>query len=251
MPYGASLRMSSVFTFDTSRSRRDRETRRAPLGQPVLEPPRAEPARAEERDRLRREDAVRASAVRDDELVPGESAETAPRSVEGERDGARDVPGLVLLDRPDVYDHDVAPAETAEQIAPRHGLERVVALEVFARQALHLGQPGARDRAELGGEAADALVGGAVIDARAVAARVHQTGGFERLEVLRDVGDPHARRAPQGIDRALTLAEQLEELDPPRRGDRLADARELLVQGTAGLRWRAAHGATIFQYLLE
>src|SRR3990170_3330314 len=61
--------------------------------------------------------------------------------------------------------------------------------------------------------------------------------------MLRDVRDGHARGARECVDRAFALAEQLEELDAPGRGDSLADARELLVQRATQLGRGGGHAA--------
>jgi hypothetical protein len=70
--------------------------------------------------------AVRAAAVGDDLAVIGKLRQALVEFLERDRKRALDVPGVELLARPDVDEHDVLAAETGEQLIAADRLHVVV-----------------------------------------------------------------------------------------------------------------------------
>ena len=113
--------------------------------------------------------------------------------------------------------------------SPCDRLERAPSLEVLARHALDLREPRPRERAQRDEEVRDLLVGQPVLDVEALLLRLDEPRRAQDLEVLRRVGDGDAGLLGERLDGARALAEQVEQLEPLRGRDRLADAGELLV----------------------
>jgi MFS family permease len=95
----------------------------------------------------------------------------------------------------------------------------------------HLGQAGRREVLHLAGECGDAGVREPVVDPDPVAAGGDQPGAGQHPQLSGGVGHLHLRGPGQVLDAALALGEQVQQLQPGRVGQRLADPGELLVQG--------------------
>jgi hypothetical protein len=73
----------------------------------------------------------------------------------------------------------------------------------------------------------DRVVGEAVEDALAIAARRGETRAPELLQVLRGVGDGDPRLRGERVDAALALRELLDQLEPVSVAERLRDRGQL------------------------
>jgi len=183
-------------------------------------------------DRFGGQDAVGPTAVGDHLGVLGELVEPVGQLVQGDRHGAGDVPGLVLLARAHV-DHDqlVARVEAPTELGCVDRLERVAGLEVGADRLGDLAELGAGDLLDGLQQPAHGVVGDAVVDVSAVPTDRYQAGTSEFLELggggrHLEVGGPG-----QFLDRAFALAQQIEQLQPLGVAHDLADPSELLVEG--------------------
>ncbi len=150
--------------------------------------------------------------------------------LQGQRDRPGDVAGRVLLHRADVeHDHLAGPG-ALEQLGPGHPLRAVAARPDRAQDLVDLRQTRPAEVAERGDEAADLLAGRSVVDAGPLPAGLDQARLAHHLQVRRRRRELEARRRGQGLDAALGLAEQVEQLDALGVHDHLADPSELLVE---------------------
>ncbi len=210
-----------------ARPRGDGQAGESPLREAIFEPTGSSSGTSEQRHALRGEGAVGTPAVRHD-LRPGRQvSEVRLKLGEWNRDRAGDVPGLVLLVRPEVDDDRVAGADPFEQLGPAHRLHRFA--HVGASRPLGVGDPFRRNGPDRRQQLVDVVSGEAVDDPRPVAPRDDQARTPERLEVRRREADRDGRPSGENLDTALALGEQVEQLDAVRVSERAADLGELLV----------------------
>ena len=96
--------------------------------------------------------------------------------------------------------------------------------------SLELGQPTLGDDPDRLRQLEDRGIREPVVDEEALLAALDQAPLAEPLEVLRGVRHRDPGLARQRVDGALTLGEQLEDLQAVRAGERLPDAGELAVE---------------------
>ena len=129
---------------------------------------------------------------------------------------------------PHVDEHDVALAHPRDQLVAADRVD--VLAEVAARGALDLRQLRDRGVAQRQPQRQHLVAGERVAHARALARARDDARGVQRLEVLRGVRGRLAARARELVDRARRLGEQVEQLEPPGAGERLAHQRDRLEQ---------------------
>jgi hypothetical protein len=148
----------------------------------------------------------------------------------GDRDRTRalDVPGGVLLAGADVDEHDVAAAQTLDELVAADLLD--VLAQVLAGCPFHLGEPcdGGVPQRQPDGQRLGA--GEGVADARALARARDHAGRVQRLEMLGGVRRRLFARSGELVDRARCLGEQVEQLKAARAGEGLAHQRDRLEQ---------------------
>ena len=144
-----------------------------------------------------------------------------------------DVAGVELLRGAHVDEHDVVASKPLEELVAADRL--YFGAEVLARGALDLGEAGRRGVAQLEPQPQDVGAGERVVHARAVALAGYDTGGVQRLQVLRRVRGRLAARARQLIDAARALGEQVDQLEPAWARERLAHAGDRLEKRVLGL----------------
>ncbi len=214
----------------------DGEAGLAPLGKPVFQAARSQPSGTKGRDGFGGEEAQGPPAVGDNLEAGVELAEAGLQVLQRQRDRPGDVPGCVLLGRADVEDDDLTGPDALEQLGTGHPLGAVAARPDGAKDLVDLRQACPAEVAERGDEAAHLLAGGAVVDAGPLPAGLDQAGLANHLQVRRRRRELEPRRLGQGLDAALGLAEQVEQLDALGVHDYLADARQLLVDiGASGI----------------
>src|SRR5438105_11951481 len=75
----------------------------------------------------------------------------------------------------------------------------------------------------------------AIRNEQAVLTTLNQGGLSKRLKMLRGIGERKTHFGRQGVNGPFPLSEQLQNLEPMRTGERLADAGELPVQAVLEL----------------
>lgn len=96
---------------------------------------------------------------------------------------------------------------------------------------LDLGEAPASELLQAPDQGADVLVGEAVVDERAFAARLDEPGLAERPQVRAGVLDRGGTLVGQQLDGLLPLTQQVQELDPLWTPEGVPDTRELAVEG--------------------
>ena len=150
--------------------------------------------------------------------------------LQGQRERPGNVAGRVLLHRADVEDDDLAGPGALEQLGTGHPLGALAAGADRAEDLVDLRQACPAEVAERGDEAADLLAGGPVVDAGSLPAGLDEAGLAHHLQVRGRRRELEARRRSEGLDAALGLAEQVEQVDALGVHDHLADPGELLVE---------------------
>ena len=138
----------------------------------------------------------------------------------------------VLLAGSQVDDDGGPRGHALEQLGAAHGLHGRA--EIGAGGAVRVGDPVRGDGAERGEECVRIVPGDPVADAVAVPARDHEPCGPQGLQVRRREADGDRRGARQGLDAPLPLGQEVEHLDPVAVRERLADAREDVVELVLG-----------------
>src|SRR6266568_6667945 len=223
----------------------DAEPVGGPVEDPLLEPDRAEPLLAEERHSFDGEHAVRAAAVRDDLLPLRQVSELLHEVWQRYRDGAGDVACFVFLRGPDVEQRHISRADAATQRRLVDLLELGALGEELSLDALHLREPRLGHPSEGEEELRHLRIGEPARDEEPLLVRLDEPRGSKDLQVLRGVREAHVREPREDVDRARSLREQIDELDPVRTRERLGYARELLVDGVleAATRCRSWHAS--------
>ncbi len=207
---------------------------------------------AQSGDGFGREHAVRTPAVRDDFAVLGQLVEACFELIERDGECAGDVSSVVLDCGADVDDDDIAVARACEEVTAVDRFEVVARLEVVVFELRDLGEPGRGDVAECAEECGDVGAGEPVEDPGPRTPGVDDPGATEGLQVRGRGGDPEAGRARDGVDAALALREQVEDLDPLGMRDGLGDPGELLVERPFHLGWLELHGhVSLFHGTME
>jgi len=213
------------------RSGRDRESIQPPVGQPSGEQPGGEAPRPQEPYRVRSEHAVPAAAVGDDVGTAGEFGEAGGELVVRDVDRAGDVARGVFGRRAHVEHQDLLVPQPAEELVAGHRLQGAHVAEIAAGGPFDPGDPGSREVLDPPRENGDLLVGEPVVDLDPVPAGGDKPGGGQGVQLGGGVGHLHAGGGRQLLDGALSLGEQVQQFQPHRVGERLADPGELLVHG--------------------
>ena len=106
--------------------------------------------------------------------------------------------------------------------------------EVGAGGGLDVGQVGAGHRPQQRQQLGDVGAGQPVVDLGAVAAGGHQVGRLQGLQMRRRGGQAELAGAGQGIDGALALGQQVQQLQALSAAQGLADPGELVEQRVLG-----------------
>ena len=140
-------------------------------------------AGAQQLHRTVREDAIGAAAIRNDLLAPGQPPKLDAEPLEGNGDGAGDVPGPVLLLRPHVENDDRPGPDSPQEIVAGDGIEAALSGMVGPRDLLHLRHALLGQGADAPCEVEDLRAGEPIPDEDAFSRRFDQARVAQDLKV--------------------------------------------------------------------
>src|SRR5437660_4345323 len=143
--------------------------------------------------------------------------------------------GRVLRRRPRVEDDDPLRPSSFQQLVHLHGLGVRALAEMLADQPVQVRQLMFSDGSDRRAEAEHGGVREAIRDEQAVLSTLNQGGLSKRLKMLRGIGERKTDFGRQGVNGPFPLSEQLQNLEPMRTGERLANTGELPVQAVLEL----------------
>jgi hypothetical protein len=208
----------------------NRISRKTPLGKTAQQPPRATSTRTQQFDSAVRIHAVGTAAVRDVVLGLRKFFQPSLQFIHRNRDGAGDVPRGVLVRRPRVENDDICRARSLQQIGHRDGLGVRAVGKMFADEAIEFRAALLRHLSQRNAQLGDGVIGEPIPHEQLFFPAVNESRTPERLEMLRGVGERYSALFRERLDRAAALCQQLEELDPDRTRQRLAQLGEVPVE---------------------
>ena len=182
--------------------------------------------------RLVGQHAVCPATVGDDVLVVGQFGELVGEFIEGNRHRGGNVAGRVFLSRPHIDHRDVSGLDPLEKIGATDLLGSWA--EVGVGSNFDIGQVGAGHRPHKRQQVGDIGAGDPVIHLGAVAAGAHQVGRLQGLQMRRRGAQAELTGAGQGIDCALALGQQVQQLQALSTAQGFADPGELIEQRVLG-----------------
>jgi hypothetical protein len=156
-------------------------------------------------------------------------ASATPKVGDRHRNRAGDMAGFVFVRGTRIQNDDVGGPRPLEQFLHRDRLARAVA-KVIPHEPIEFGQSALGHRSQRTAEIGDGGIGETVVDELALLAAFHECCLAQGLQMLRGVRDGRADFTGERIDGALTLAEELEQLQAMGAAEGLPDARELRIQ---------------------
>lgn len=202
----------------------------SPVGHAHLCALRAVPGTFEYLHGLSRIHAVRPAAVSHHLAVGRQLAQPLLQFTQRNRHGARQMTGLVFIRRTHVEHHDVAGTHPLAKIPGSDGLQVLAVPEIGAGGAVCFGQARLRQPLRLPHKVDDGIVRQTVVDIGAVATGLDELRRAQHTQVRAGVLDGKVAGLGQRLNGFLALREQVEQLDAGGRRERLADAREFLVE---------------------
>jgi hypothetical protein len=135
----------------------------------------------------------------------------------------------VLLARPDVDERNFAGADPPHELIVGNRLQRAASFQVLARDVLDFCQARLRQTAQVKKEVAHLWVREPIRHIQTCFVGIDQAGTSKHLEVMGSRCDAPARLPGERFDGAVSLRQEVEELETARACHGLADARDLLV----------------------
>lgn len=155
--------------------------------------------------------------------------------VDRHRDGAGNMAGRVFAGGAGIDDDHALRTCQLQQLVHRYRLGIAAIAEVLQHDPLEIRQASLGNRANDLGQLEDIGVGQPVADEQAVLPAVDERRVFERLQVLRRVGERQLHFRGQRLHRTFPLRQQLQDFEAVRIGEGLAEAGELPVEAVLEL----------------
>ena len=179
-------------------------------------------------------DTERSPAVGDDLHVLRKRIEVQTHLVDRNRTSTSDVAGCVLDLRSDIEHDGVACPEPIRQLIPADDVDAVAATQVGVREPVEILDVVRRHRLDKLPQRSHPFARQGIEDPVAVSTRRDQPGTGQHMEMVRCVGHALVEFERQRLDVAFALGEDIDQLDPPTVGQRLAHLGKPVEQTVFG-----------------